>query len=122
MKRLLLLLLLSVAAQAQFSRINSIDYQQSGTEKAFITYPHTLNFIGCVVTPSGSTIAIDCTSAGGGANPGGSPKQVQFQVDATHFGGISGDDLGKVLIGQGGGNQSIFADPIVQLTQAPAST
>jgi hypothetical protein len=65
MRQFIPILLLSCACSAQFSKVNSIGLQQSGTDVSFFTYPFKLNFAGCTVGTSGNIATITCTGGAG---------------------------------------------------------
>jgi hypothetical protein len=57
---------------------------------------------------------------GSGASPGGSPTQLQYQVNSTTFGGVAGSSVSLANVGLGGtlnvasGIKSILVDPVGQ--------
>lgn len=67
---LAMLLALSGRAHAQFSHVNSIQFNSGGSPVSggFFTYPFVMNFTGagCTPTASGNTVTINCSAGGGG--------------------------------------------------------
>ncbi len=59
---------LSLRAHGQYSRINSIAFQNAGTPitGGYFTYPFTFNFVGCTGATSGSTLTLTCSTGGSG--------------------------------------------------------
>lgn len=120
---ILMVLLFGGKAHAQFSHISTITVQDNGSLVGFHASPFTFNFTGsgCTVTNSGSTDTINCQAGTVTNNPAGADFELQTYADGA-FGFVPEVGLGKVLIDQGPGNAPVFADPLVQGTQAAAST
>ncbi len=65
---LMVIIGLSLRAHGQYSRINSIAFQNAGTPitGGYFTYPFTFNFVGCTGATSGSTLTLTCSGSGVG--------------------------------------------------------
>ncbi len=74
---LILLTALSLRAHAQFSKVNSIGFQNNGTPvtNGFFTYPFNINLVGCTAASSSGTLTITCAS-NSGCVPSGSAGDV----------------------------------------------
>jgi hypothetical protein len=87
---ILIFLVLVPHAHCQFSKVNSIEFQQAGVSisGAYFTYPFRINCsTNMTCTVSGNTLTMVAATTGGAGTPGGSDTQCQFN-DGGAFGGI----------------------------------
>jgi hypothetical protein len=119
----LLLAVIVLSSLRACAQIDVIKWQNQGSGIGVFAAPFTVNFTGAGVVCSRLNSVVTCTVTGGSItnNPGGSNTNVQYNNSGA-FGGIANGTLGQVLISQGAGSTPAFADPLVQGTQAAAST
>jgi hypothetical protein len=90
---LILCTLFAPRAHAQFSKINSITFQQDGSaiSGAFFSYPFTINCtVNVTCSISGGKLTIN--SSGGTATPGGAVGTLQYN-NAGALGGVTGSSV-----------------------------
>jgi hypothetical protein len=99
---LILCTLFAPRAHAQFSKINSITFQQDGSAitGAFFSYPFTINCtVNVTCTISGGKLTIN--SSGGTATPGGASGTLQYN-NAGALGGVTSSSVSGTDITLGG--------------------